>query len=249
MNSSATPRSDHSLIITCEHGGNGIPKPYRGLFHAYQAQLTSHRGLDFGALTMAKALANAFKAPLVAATTSRLLVDLNRSVGHPRLHSDAIRGLTSDERERILELYYYPFRKQADALVRQAIKERGHVIHLSSHSFTPELNGQVRSADIGLLYDPARPGEAGFCALWQAALKCHAPALKVRRNYPYAGKGDGLTTWFRRCFPQNLYVGIELEINHKHIIGTGRHWPALRKIIIESLRAALLERTLAKLKD
>ena len=32
------------------------------------------------------------------------------------------------------------------------------VIHISSHSFTPELNGKVRRADVGLLYDPGSPG-------------------------------------------------------------------------------------------
>ena len=35
------------------------------------------------------------------------------------------------------------------------------MIHLSSHSFTPELDGKVRKADIGLIYDPARQREGG----------------------------------------------------------------------------------------
>ena len=33
------------LVITCEHGGNRIPAPYRDLFHAHQALLDSHRGM------------------------------------------------------------------------------------------------------------------------------------------------------------------------------------------------------------
>jgi predicted N-formylglutamate amidohydrolase len=82
-------------VITCEHGGNRIPVPYRNLFHAHQALLDSHRGYDPGALIMARALATAFAAPLVASTVSRLLVDLNRSVGHPRLHSEATRKAPS----------------------------------------------------------------------------------------------------------------------------------------------------------
>ena len=74
------------LVITCEHGGNRIPVPYRDLFRGQQRQLASHRGYDPGALVMGRALAAAFAAPLVVSTVSRLLVDLNRSVGHPRLH-------------------------------------------------------------------------------------------------------------------------------------------------------------------
>ena len=112
-----------SLVITCEHGGNRIPAPYRQLFRAHQALLDSHRGYDPGALTMARALAMAFAAPLVASTVSRLLVDLNRSVGHPRLHSEATRKAPAEMRERILKRYYQPYRAQAERFVRQAIAD------------------------------------------------------------------------------------------------------------------------------
>jgi predicted N-formylglutamate amidohydrolase len=137
----------------------------------------------------------------VASTVSRLLVDLNRSVGHPRLHSEATGTAPAEVRQRILKHYYQPYRAHAECLVRQAIADHGRVIHLSSHSFTPELDGKVRDADIGLLYDPARPGEADLCERWKASLKVCAPDLTVRRNYPYAGKGDGLTARFRRRLP------------------------------------------------
>lgn len=227
------------FVITCEHGGNRVPAAYRDLFQAHQALLDSHRGFDPGALVMARALAKAFVAPLVASTVSRLLVDLNRSVGHPRLHSEPIRTAPAELRQRILKHYYQPYRAQAEELIKLAIADHGRVIHLSSHSFTPELDGKVRNADIGLLYDPARPGEVDLCERWKAALETCAPDLTVRRNYPYAGKGDGLTAWFRRCFPADAYVGIELEINQKHVFRAGRHWPALRKAIVESLCTAL----------
>lgn len=240
MDGLAADCGGHGLLITCEHGGNRIPAPYRDLFHGHQPQLDSHCGYDPGALIMARMLATAFAAPLVTATVSRLLVDLNRSIGHPRLHSEAIRNTATQVRQRIVERYYQPYRAQAERLVRQAIADHGRVIHLSSHSFTPELDGKVRTADIGLLYDPARPGEADLCERWKAVLNTRAPALRVRRNYPYAGKGDGLTAWFRRCFPADTYVGIELEINQKHVIRGGRHWLALRKVIVESLCLALV---------
>mgnify|MGYP003392275793 CR=1 FL=1 len=230
------------LVISCEHGGNRIPGAYGDLFHGHRALLDTHRGFDPGALLMARTLATEFAAPLVIATVSRLLVDLNRSIGHPHLHSEETRNAGAEVRRRIVQHYYQPYRAQAERLITQAITDYGRVIHLSSHSFTPELNGKVRRADIGLLYDPSRPGEVELCARWQTALKAYAPDLVVRRNYPYAGKGDGLTTWFRRRLPPGLYVGIELEINQKHIIKAGRQWTALRGIIVESLRKALAGR-------
>ena len=227
------------LVITCEHGGNRIPAPYHDLFRSHQALLDSHRGFDPGALTMAKALATALAAPLVASTVSRLLVDLNRSLGHPRLHFELIRTAPAEVRQQVVERHYQPFREQVEHHVRQAIADRGHVIHISSHSFAPELEGKVREADIGLLYDPARPGEVDLCARWKASLKACAPEFTVRRNYPYAGKGDGLTTWFRRRLPPSAYVGIELELNQKHVSGPASQWTALREAIVNSLRRAL----------
>jgi len=242
MNEHKTDAADHGIVITCEHGGNRIPSPYRDLFQVHKALLDSHRGYDPGALIMARALATAFAAPLVSSTVSRLLVDLNRSVGHPHLHYEATYNTPAKVRQRILKHYYQPYRAQAERLVRQAIAHHGQVIHLSSHSFTPELDGKVRNADIGLLYDPVRPGEADLCERWKTTLKACAPNLRVRRNYPYAGKGDGLTAWFRQRLPPGDYVGIELEINQKHIIRAGRHWTDLRKVIVESLCRALANR-------
>jgi predicted N-formylglutamate amidohydrolase len=230
-----TGHGEYSMVITCEHGGNQIPEPYRFLFHDHQTLLDSHRGFDPGALSMARGLATAFAAPLVTSIVSRLLVDLNRSIGHPRLHSEAIRNAPDEIRQQILKQYYQPYREHAERLVRQAIEDHGHVIHLSSHSFTPELDGKIRNADIGLLYDPSRPSELDLCERWKMTLKTCAPDLRVRRNYPYAGKNDGLTTWFRQRLSPATYVGIELEINQKCIIQTGRQWTALRKMIVESL--------------
>ncbi len=230
-----------ALVITCEHGGNRIPAPYRDLFHIHRSLLDTHRGFDAGALVMARALAKAFGAPLLAATVSRLLVDLNRSVGHPRLHFEAIRRLPAPVRQRILARHYQPYRVRAEDLVRQAIAERGRVIHVSSHSFTPTLHGKLRKADIGLLYDPARPEEAALCRRWKAALATCAPDLTVRRNYPYSGKDDGLTSWLRKRLPPGAYLGVELELNQRHAARAGRHWAALREVIVASLHRALAD--------
>ncbi len=230
------------LVITCEHGGNRIPARYADLFHDYAAWLPTHRGYDAGALTMARELAGEFAAPLVAATVSRLLIDLNRSIGHKDLYSEATRDAPARLRQGIVRRYYLPYRTRAESLVRTAIADGRRVIHISSHSFTPELHGEVRNADIGLLYDPVRTGEVDFAKRWQEALSANAPMLKVRRNYPYAGKADGLTDYFRRCFAPDTYIGIELEINQKHVTEgrrAGRPWTELRGALLRALRVAL----------
>jgi predicted N-formylglutamate amidohydrolase len=228
-----------SFLITCEHGGNRIPAPYRHLFQGHRAVLDSHRGYDSGALAMARALARAFGAPLVSSTVSRLLVDLNRSLGHPQLFSAATRGTSATFRAQLVARHYQPYRAQVERLVGQSVSRGRRVIHISSHSFTPEFNGRVRNADVGLLYDPDRRREAALCARWQATLAAIAPDLRVRRNYPYAGKGDGLASYLRHRFPRGAsYVGIELEINQRIVRAGGRRWAALRGALIDSLRAA-----------
>lgn len=227
------------FLITCEHGGNRIPQCYRQFFGGFESLLHSHRGYDRGALHMAKELAQALSAPLFAAATSRLLIDLNRSVRHPQLYSKAIRSTPAEVRSEILEHYYMPYRAAAEATIAEAIERGEKIIHISSHSFTPELDGQIRNADIGLLYDPSRPLERDLCMRWRANLKAHAPSLTVRRNYPYAGRADGFVTYLRRRFSADTYIGIELEINQKHVLEDGPQWRELRRVILETLQKAV----------
>ena len=127
---------------------------------------------------------------------------------------------------------------EVERLVQQSVSRGRRVIHIASHSFTPVLNGRVRRADVGLLYHPGRSAEVDLCARWKASLAQFAPEIRVRRNYPYAGKGDGLTSHLRLRFPNIEYVGIELEVNQSIVLAGGRPWTALRGVLINSLRRA-----------
>ncbi len=113
------------------------------------------------------------------------------------------------------------------------------MIHVASHSFVPELNGTVRTADVGLLYDPAPLRRAAQLRRWKAALHEALPQLRVRRNYPYRGKDDGFFPFLRSRFQPSAYIGIELEINQAIVVGAPRGWAELRSAIIESLRATV----------
>lgn len=229
-----------TFLVTCEHGGNRIPAPYRRLFVGQQALLESHRGYDAGALVLAKELAHSCQAPLVASTTSRLLVDLNRSIGNRTLFSAATRGASADARAQIVEEHYRPHRDRVEEMVAQAVSLAQRVIHVASHSFTPELDGKARSADVGLLYDPRRRGEVEMCARWRDSLVALAPELRVRRNYPYAGKGDGLTSHLRTLFTESQYVGVELEVNQRFVAEGGRRWTGVRRALVDSFQQQAL---------
>jgi predicted N-formylglutamate amidohydrolase len=227
------------ILITCEHGGNKIPASYWPLFRKLRDALQSHRGYDPGALTLARNFAKAFDAELVYSTTSRLLVELNRSPNHKQLFSEATRDLPPTERERLLQRYYWPYRNWVEAQVAGAVGSGERVVHISSHSFTPRLHGVTRRADIGLLYDPRREGERSLCTAWRQTIMDADPKLVVRRNYPYRGTGDGLTTYLRKLHGDTRYSGIEIEVNQKYALGDGETWRALRRLLVAALRGAL----------
>jgi predicted N-formylglutamate amidohydrolase len=228
--------STSQLILSCEHGGNRIPAVYRHLFGPDPVILNTHRGLDIGALAIARVLARTLSVPLHYSQTSRLLVDLNRSLHHRKLFSEFSRACDAETRGHILQKFYHPYRQKLEHHIRKLITDRRPVLHLSIHSFTPELAGQIRNADFGLLYDPARRQEKQFCARLKSALDAYSSRV-TRLNYPYRGNADGMTTYLRRQFTHSAYLGIEIEINQDHILTDSKQ---ISDILIAALRELLI---------
>jgi len=224
------------LILTCEHAGHRIPREHAPLFRGAAALLASHRGWDPGALSVARHLARARGVPLSAVTWSRLLVAANRAPHNPRIWSAFTGSLPADERARILDRYWWPHRREVEAMVREGAASGHRVVHVAAHSFTGVLDRQVRNADIGLLYDPARPGEADLCRRWQEILHTIDPGLRVRRNYPYRGDADGLTAALRRAFAEDQYLGLEIEMNQALLTGPVARSRDLAGLLCEALR-------------
>jgi predicted N-formylglutamate amidohydrolase len=230
-----------AFVISCEHGGNRIPARYRRLFAAHRNLLSTHRAYDPGALDMARSLARGLDAPMIASEVSRLLIELNRSPGHPQLYSSIMRDATPELRREVSARYYRPYREKVEKTIAAMIARAARVIHVSSHTFTPRLGNVVRRADVGLLYDPARAGELELCRRWKAALQARLGNSTVRRNYPYRGTSDGLTTYLRRRFAADVYVGIELEINQARVFEEREAWSGTRAAVVAALREVLAQ--------
>ena len=210
----AAERQDLVCVISCEHATYHIPTEFSALFPDADV-LKSHRGWDAGAAGLARRLARDLlqqtdTGPFYA-EVSRLLADANRSAHNYRVHSPAVRALPKPARTAILEAWHQPHQQRVAAAVEAQLNAGHRVLHIGCHSFTPALDGVVRNADIGLQYDPKHSGEQGFSIAWQSALMA-ITTLRVRRNYPYTGFADGLTTLLRRRFGER-YIGIELELN------------------------------------
>ena len=190
------------LVLTCEHGGNHIPKKYNSYFNENQSILNTHKGYDLGSLDLFKTLK-----PLSDYSkfneTSRLLIELNRSLHHNNLFSEFSKPISKQEKQHLFNRYYIPYRNDIENVIENFIERGERVLHISVHSFTPILNNVERNCEIGLLYDSSNANEKQFCKQLKREIKTLNPDLNVRYNYPYLGKADGFTTYLRKQFPEN----------------------------------------------
>jgi predicted N-formylglutamate amidohydrolase len=170
------------LVLTCEHADYRIPRAYASLFARDEEVVRSHRGWDPGALPIARRMARGLAQPLLVTRWCRLLVEANRSPTNPRIWSRYTKGLPSEVRAEILARYWRPHREEVERAVAAAVAVGERVVHVAVHSFTPAMDGIVRNADVGLLFDSRRKHESAFARRWAESLRADDPALRVRLN-------------------------------------------------------------------
>ena len=225
------------LMLTCEHASNKLPAAFKKFVPA-DVQKT-HRAYDIGALQVFRKLVKFAKPEFSCeGKFSRLFVDLNRTITNKSAFSEYYGKLEASDMAAAKKMkasaiaYWMEYREKIEEFVaknvnadKKTVGKKGEkgvtsnaaVVHLGIHSFTPALNGKVRNADIGILYDPARPLERKYAQVIKDEIKRLYPHMKVRFNYPYKGTSDGLTTTLRKKFGPR-YVGIEIEMNQKFFI-------------------------------
>ena len=202
------------------------------MFQGAGEELASHRGWDPGALPLARLMARRLGCPLLVVRWSRLLVESNRAPTNRRIWSGFTGSLPKEERNRILERWWRPHRESVESAVAAATRVH-RVVHVAVHSFTAELNGEVRKADVALLYDSRRAAESVLCRQWAGIMRGINPGLRIRFNYPYRGCTDGLPTWLRQRHASGDYLGVELEINQAWVTSPG--WRRFQEQMAEGL--------------
>jgi predicted N-formylglutamate amidohydrolase len=227
------------VIVTCEHAVKHVPEAYRELFLDQEALLDSHRGWDPGAHELARRFVSEFGNHLHSGDTTRLLVDLNRSPGHETQFSEFTADLPKEEKEEILNRYYRPYRRRVREDLQARLPFNAPVVHLAVHTFTPELDGEVRSADVGLMYDPSRDAEKAIALAWRKAILAEDKELRVRRNYPYKGTADAFVQMLRQELPEDHYIGLQVEVNQAFPLAGGDAWVRLQNLLVETLSTSL----------
>lgn len=228
------------LIITCEHAGNDVPEEYRHLFEDNPEVLETHRGIDIGALELTNAISEMLEKEPYLNTVTRLLVDLNRSTQSPTLFSEFTREQPLHVREKIFKKYYQPHRKKIEDKIDQIIGNGEQVIHVGIHTFTPVWENKEREVDVGFLFDPRSKAEQHLCYLWRHELSQRSSDLRIKMNEPYRGTMDGFTTYLRRQFTNNTYLGLEIEVNQRFTDPPLQgEWQQLKEDIGKSLQTTV----------
>lgn len=176
------------ILLICEHASNHLPARY-GTLGLNPEQLESHIAWDPGALGVAQALSRLLDAPLIHASVSRLVLDLNRDPSAPDSiwtlsERTAIPGnldLATEERAFRVREVYHAFHDAVDefADARKAAGQLDAVV--SIHSFTPVYRDVPRPWQIGLIFNE----DERFARSVEAGLK-QDPSLNVGMNEPYS---------------------------------------------------------------
>lgn len=210
------------FVLMCEHASRHIPAGYAGLGLS-DAEQAAHIGWDLGALPLAIAVADLLDSPLVHATYSRLLLDVNRPVEAAdsivaRSESTAVPGnatLDTAERSHRRERIYAPFHAALESLLAQRMATGAAPTVVSIHSFTPRYHGVERPWHCGVITRRDR----GLGEALLAALRTD-PDLCVGDNLPY-GPGDGVFHSMERHAESHGLHGAMIEVRNDLLDGPG----------------------------
>ena len=223
-------------MLICEHGGRAVPHKLKKL-GLHDAAMDEHIAYDIGAEATARLLANELSVPLVIQRYSRLVIDCNRPPtaddAMPHLiHGTTVPGnenLSAQSRQQRVQEIFTPF----DHAVAELIEAPKRRWAFSIHSFTPELNGQMRPWDIGFLFR----NDDQTSALLAEHIRLKHPNITVGLNEPYTI--DDESDWFVPQHAERLNLQHSLvEIRNDHICTeAGQHFWA--RLLTDAINSTL----------
>ena len=234
--------SDSPFLFACDHAGRRMPRALGDLGLAPE-HFERHIAYDIGIEPVARRLAAALDAPLVAQTYSRLVIDCNRPLHVPASlptiseapRSPGNEGVSEAEREARIEALFRPYHETLESMLEARKRTGQPTVLIALHSFTPVYNGANRPWRLGLLYDrDARLAGAMLRILNDDA----APYIGDR--LPYAVSAD--TDYTLPVHGERrglLHVGLEIR---QDLIGDRFGQSAWAEWLELLLRRLLLER-------
>jgi len=196
------PDGGGPFVLVCDHASNWVPPSLKDL-GLPPGELDRHIAWDPGALELARRLSDLLDAPLVHATVSRLVLDVNRDPTHHgsvvMLSEDtAIPGnhaISVEERSRRVQSIYEPYHRALAGVIEQ----RSAPQVISIHSFTPVYRKEQRPWHIGVLSGDDKRLAQPLLELLRAGGEFH-----VGDNQPYAPTDGVYHTLDRHCASRDL---------------------------------------------
>lgn len=147
------------LVFACDHAGHRMPRAL-GDLGLPAAERERHIAYDIGIWPVARELARALAAPLVAQPYSRLVIDCNRpthvAASIPEISErtpiPGNRGLSARERQARIDQVFRPYHDQIEAILDARAARGLPTILIAMHSFTPVYMDEARPWRLGLLY-------------------------------------------------------------------------------------------------
>ncbi len=175
-----------NVVLLCDHASNRVPRGLNNL-GLTNAQLEDHIGWDPGAVDVARLLSQLLDAPLILSGYSRLVIDCNRPLHSAQLIPEQSGGvlvpgnqsLSNEDREQRVNELFHPYHSAINELLSHRRTRATRL--LSIHSFTPNLQGQMRPWHIGI----SHWRNDCLAALLIDALKA-VDNIVVGDNQPYA---------------------------------------------------------------
>ncbi|PIW02073.1 MAG: hypothetical protein COW42_02915 [Deltaproteobacteria bacterium CG17_big_fil_post_rev_8_21_14_2_50_63_7] len=228
-------RHDGLMVVTCEHATRRVPPPLVATA-ADERLLDAHWGWDPGAEWVPRRLVDLTSSVGIFSRFSRLVCDPNRDPSDPTWILTQAEGhclsfnqeLDEGERERRRSTYHDPYHQRIDEMLSARLRLSGDVLLLSVHSFTPVLGDEVRSMELGVIFDAHEAVAARF------AKRLKAEGFVVALNEPYSGYKNVMYS-ANRHGNEHRVLYLELEIR-QDLLGSEEAAKAVAESVYRALK-------------
>jgi predicted N-formylglutamate amidohydrolase len=218
-----------NFMIVVDHAGSRIPRALADL-GLPPADLQRHIAWDIGALGVARGVAAALGAPLVAQNYSRLVIDCNRD---PKVDSSiplisesseipGNRNLSAGDIAARRAEVFEPYHGRIATLLDERLAAGRTTVLVAQHTMTDVYHGVRRSMHAAVLYNRDRR----FAGLMLDKLR-RDPSLVIADNEPYFVSDETDYTVPHHAEARSLpYVEIEIRQDLVTDEGSQAEWAA-----------------------
>lgn len=151
--------SHSPFVLIGDHAGALIPKSLNELGLS-QENRYRHIAWDIGVAGLGNCLSSYLHSCFIEQLYSRLVIDCNRGIDNPTsipTISDhvSIQGnqqLTIQEKKQRIETIFNPYHQKIEQILEWRKKESLPTVLIALHSFTPEMENQIRPWHAGILH-------------------------------------------------------------------------------------------------